>query len=86
MNSPLKVGSFVTHRAKAGMGMVTGRVVAEAGAKYGRRYLWVNYTNKRGITFNSAFWDAVLRPSKQSSIVRPPTQEMEPQHVLVSQV
>lgn len=70
----VKVGSFVGHTSQYGMGRVTGRVVAEAGTRYGRRYVWVNYTTK-GKTFNSAFWDAVLLPSNRYSPVLPPTTE-----------
>lgn len=68
------VGMFVGHTSQYGMGKVTGRVIAEAGMRYGRRYLWVNYTTK-GKTFNSAFWDAVLLPSNYASKVQAPTVE-----------
>jgi hypothetical protein len=68
------VGMFVGHTSQYGMGKATGRVIAEAGMRYGRRYLWVNYTTK-GKTFNSAFWDAVLVPSNAYSPVLPPTTE-----------
>jgi len=73
-NQAVKVGSFVGHTSQYGMGNVTGRVIAEAGARYGRRYVWVNYTTK-GKTFNSAFWDAVLLLSDRYSVVLPPTTE-----------
>lgn len=43
------------------MSKETGAVIAEAGTRYGRRFLWINYTaTKTGKTYNSAFWDAVL--------------------------
>jgi len=64
----------VGHNSQYGMGSVTGCVVAEAGVKYGRRYLWVNYTTK-GKTYNSAFWDGVLFPSNERSEVLAPTTE-----------
>lgn len=73
-NQAVKVGTFVGHTSKHGMGNVTGCVIAEAGTRYGRRYVWVNYTTK-GKTFNSAFWDAVLLPSNRYSPVLPPTTE-----------
>lgn len=60
MNS-IQVGQFVKHTSKYGMSKETGCVVSEAGTKYGRRYVWVNYTVKKtGKTYNSAFWDHVL--------------------------
>jgi len=70
----VRVGAFVCHTSEYGMGKVTGRVVAEAGMRYGRRYMWVNYTTK-GKTYNSAFWDAVLVPSNRVSKVQAPTVE-----------
>ena len=72
--SQIKVGSFVGHTSQYGMGCVKGCVIAEAGTRYGRRYVWVNYTSK-GKTFNSAFWDAVLLLSNCHSVVLPPTTE-----------
>lgn len=68
----IKVGMTVTHSSVYGMGQAAGAVIAEAGTRYGRRYLWINYTRK-GKTFNSAFWDAVLTPSSMKVTVRPPT-------------
>lgn len=74
--SALKVGSIVSHTSIYGMGGASGRVIAEAGTRYGRRYLWVNYTVKRtGVTYNSAFWDQALVPSNKKVVVRPPTTE-----------
>ena len=68
----IRVGQFVKHTSKYGMTEETGCVISEAGTKYGRRYVWVNYTVKKtGKTYNSAFWDQVLTLSPQKSIVRP---------------
>jgi hypothetical protein len=70
--SLIKVGSTVGHTSKYGMGNSTGLVVAEAGNKYGRRYVWVNYTHPRTkTTYNCAFWDAVLILSNRFHVVRP---------------
>ena len=72
--SQIGVGSFVTHKSKYGMHNAIGRVIAEAGTKYGRRYVWVNYTVRdTNKTFNSAFWDQVLIPTTKTSVVRPGT-------------
>lgn len=71
-NKRVQVGSFVSHTSKYGMAEVIGMVIAEAGNRYGRRYVWVNYTvPKRKKTYNSAFWDAVLEVSSKKSIVYP---------------
>jgi hypothetical protein len=70
--SLIKVGSTVGHSSQYGMGKSTGMVVAEAGNKYGRRYVWVNYTHpKTKKTYNCAFWDAVLLLSNRAHVVRP---------------
>jgi hypothetical protein len=70
--SLIKVGSSVSHTSIYGMAKSTGLVVAEAGNKYGRRYVWVNYTNlKTKKTYNCAFWDAVLVLSNRSQIAQP---------------
>lgn len=72
VKSPIKVGSTVGHTSKFGMGNSTGMVVAEAGNRYGRRYVWVNYTHpKSKKTYNCAFWDAVLLLSNRLHVVRP---------------
>lgn len=73
--SNIKVGSFVGHTSQYGMGNMPGRVIAEAGMRYGRRYVWVNYTHN-GKTYNSAFWDAVLVLTDAYSPVLPPTTEI----------
>ena len=70
--SPIHVGSTVGHSSQYGIGNSTGLVVAEAGTKYGRRYVWVNYTHPRTKkTYNCAFWDAVLILSTRSQIAHP---------------
>lgn len=70
--SPIKVGSVVGHSSQYGMGNSTGLVVAEAGNKYGRRYVWVNYTHPRSKkTYNCAFWDAVLNLSNRAHVAQP---------------
>ncbi len=73
-NHNIKVGMFVGHTSQYGMGKMPGRVIAEAGMRYGRRYVWVNYT-ANGKTYNSAFWDDVLLPTDAYSVVLPPTVE-----------
>jgi hypothetical protein len=70
--SLIKVGSVVGHTSQYGMGNSTGMVVAEAGNKYGRRYVWVNYTHPlTKKTYNCAFWDATLLLSNRAHVVRP---------------
>ena len=71
-NKDIRVGGFVSHTSKYGMGKESGRVIAEAGNRYGRRYVWINYTIKAtGKTYNSAFWDNVLVISSTKTIVYP---------------
>ena len=66
------MGAFVSHTSIYGMTKESGRVIAEAGTRYGRRYVWVNYTIKATKkTYNSAFWDQVLRISPVKTIVYP---------------
>jgi len=73
-NTQINIGSSVSHTSTYGMQGAHGKVVAEAGVRYGRRYVWVNYTTpKTGKTFNSAFWDQVLRPSLKNPTVLPGT-------------
>jgi hypothetical protein len=76
--SLIKVGVSVTHTCVYGMGKSTGLVVAEAGNRYSRRYVWVNYTHpKTHKTYNCAFWDQVLRLASTKVIVRPATVELD---------
>lgn len=71
-NKDIRVGVSVTHKNKYGMTLATGLVVAEAGTRYGRRYVWVNYTiESRKKTYNSAFWDEVLVVSSIKTIAYP---------------
>ncbi len=71
-NKSIRVGVSVTHTSKYGMGLATGLVVAEAGMRYGRRYVWVNYTvDSRKKTYNSAFWEEVLVFSPVKTIAYP---------------
>ena len=75
-NKEIGVGSFVKHTSVYGMGKQSGRVIAEAGTKYGRRYVWVNYTTHNK-TFNSAFWDGVLVLSSVKTPVCPSTVDLD---------
>lgn len=81
-NPKIQVGRTVTHSSVYGMGLSVGYVIAEAGNRYGRRYVWVNYTVESSQkTFNSAFWDAVLTPSTRKAIVLPPTTPNNNKHL-----
>lgn len=72
INKTIRVGVYVTHTSIYGMSKESGRVIAEAGTRYGRRYVWVNYTlRKTGKTYNSAFWDNVLLISSIKTTVYP---------------
>jgi hypothetical protein len=66
--TPVPINSVVTHLSKYGMKKQAGLVVADAGTKYGRQYVWVSWVApKTLVVMQTAFWTQVLRVSDQTA-------------------
>lgn len=67
-STPIPLNSVVTHNSKFGMSKQAGLVVADAGVKYGRHYVWVSWVHpETQDIMKTAFWDHILRVSPQTA-------------------
>jgi hypothetical protein len=67
-STPISLNSVVTHLSKFGMSKQAGLVVAEAGVKYGRQYVWVAWIHPlTHEIMKTAFWTQVLRISPRTA-------------------
>lgn len=64
----IPLNSVVTHVSKYGMKRQSGLVVADAGTKYGRQYVWVAWiAPKTQQIMKTAFWTQILRVTPQTA-------------------